>query len=81
MKTKCHKVNQMDVCKIDQMSKKGKPPSSIVRPSKSYPNLDFWFENVPSGNPGSVEKQQTKKILSTKPGLQYGTASVVVNPS
>jgi hypothetical protein len=23
----------------------------ISRPSKMYPNLDFWFENTPSGNP------------------------------
>jgi hypothetical protein len=26
--------------------------SSIPRPSKLYPNWDFWFENKPSGNPG-----------------------------
>jgi hypothetical protein len=24
---------------------------SILRPSKIYPNWDFWFENKPSGNP------------------------------
>jgi hypothetical protein len=24
-----------------------------VRPSKIYPNCDFWFENKPSGNPAS----------------------------
>jgi hypothetical protein len=24
----------------------------ILRPSKIYPNWDFWFENKPSGNPG-----------------------------
>jgi hypothetical protein len=24
-----------------------------VRPSKIYPNWDFWFENKPSGNPAS----------------------------
>jgi hypothetical protein len=24
--------------------------SSIARPSKVYPNWDFWFENKPSGN-------------------------------
>jgi hypothetical protein len=24
----------------------------IARPSKIYPNRDFWFENMPSGNPG-----------------------------
>jgi hypothetical protein len=25
---------------------------SIARPSKICPNWDFWFENMPSGNPG-----------------------------
>jgi hypothetical protein len=25
---------------------------TIARPSKFYPNWDFWFENMPSGNPG-----------------------------
>jgi hypothetical protein len=24
---------------------------STARPSKIYPNWDFWFENKPSGNP------------------------------
>jgi hypothetical protein len=24
---------------------------SILRPSKFYPNREFWFENKPSGNP------------------------------
>jgi hypothetical protein len=24
---------------------------SNLRPSKIYPNLDFWFENKPSGTP------------------------------
>jgi hypothetical protein len=27
------------------------PAFSILRPSKIYPNWDFWFENKPSGNP------------------------------
>jgi hypothetical protein len=27
------------------------PSSSNARPSKIYPNLDFGFENKPSGNP------------------------------
>jgi hypothetical protein len=27
------------------------PTSSIARPYKTYPNRDFWFENIPSGNP------------------------------
>jgi hypothetical protein len=25
----------------------------ILRPSKFYPNRDFWFENKPSGNPAT----------------------------
>jgi hypothetical protein len=25
--------------------------TNIARPSKIYQNLDFWFENIPSGNP------------------------------
>jgi hypothetical protein len=25
--------------------------ASIARPSKIYPNWDFWFEKMPSGNP------------------------------
>jgi hypothetical protein len=29
------------------------PSSSIATPSKIYPNIDFWFENKPSGNPGA----------------------------
>jgi hypothetical protein len=28
------------------------PTFSIPRPSKIYPNWDFWFEKIPSGNPG-----------------------------
>jgi hypothetical protein len=27
------------------------PAFSIVGPSKIYPNWDFWFENIPFGNP------------------------------
>jgi hypothetical protein len=30
------------------------PISSIARSSKIYPNCDFWFENIPSGNPASM---------------------------
>jgi hypothetical protein len=43
---------------MDQVSLK-KPTSSIGRPSKIYPNLDFWFGNKPSGNP---DKQPRVKI-------------------
>jgi hypothetical protein len=27
------------------------PTSLIARPSKLYPNWDFWFENIRYGNP------------------------------
>jgi hypothetical protein len=37
--------------KIYQMAIK-LPTSSLARPSKIYPNLDFWLENKPSGNLG-----------------------------
>jgi hypothetical protein len=45
-----HKIHQMTL-------KYSKRPEnilafSILRPSKSYPNWDFWFKNEPSGNPG-----------------------------
>jgi hypothetical protein len=30
---------------------KNLPTSFIARLSKIYPNWDFWFENIPSGNP------------------------------
>jgi hypothetical protein len=30
------------------------PTSSTARPSKNYPNYDFWSENIPSGNPGFI---------------------------
>jgi hypothetical protein len=36
--------------KIDHMSK-NIPKSFIARPSKIYPNCDFWSETIPSGNP------------------------------
>jgi hypothetical protein len=29
------------------------PTFFIIRPWKIYPNLYFWFEKKPSGNPGS----------------------------
>jgi hypothetical protein len=31
---------------------KNMPTSSFARPSQIYPNWDFWFENIQSGNPG-----------------------------
>jgi hypothetical protein len=38
--------------KIDQMAIK----STITRPSKIDPKWDFWFENIPSGNPALEKK-------------------------
>jgi hypothetical protein len=29
------------------------PTFPLTRPSNIYPNWDFWFENIPSGNPAS----------------------------
>jgi hypothetical protein len=33
------------------------PTFFILRPSKIYPNWNFWFENKPSGNPVSKRKK------------------------
>jgi hypothetical protein len=30
------------------------PKLSTLRPSKIYPNWDFWLKNIPSGNPASA---------------------------
>jgi hypothetical protein len=32
---------------------------SNVRPSKIYPNWDFWFEKKPYGNPGPTDENET----------------------
>jgi hypothetical protein len=37
---------------------------SHLRPSKIYPNWDFWFENKPSGNPDS--DSETRRHISQK---------------
>jgi hypothetical protein len=37
-------------CKMDQMAI-NLPTYFIARHSKIYPNWDFWFESIPSGNP------------------------------
>jgi hypothetical protein len=29
--------------------------NKITRPSQIYPKWDFWFENIPSGNPDYVK--------------------------
>jgi hypothetical protein len=40
---------------------------SISRPSKIYPNWDFWFENIPSGNPAEMPSH-SKESLAHKAG-------------
>jgi hypothetical protein len=45
--TKCRKID-LTAIKI--------PTSFIARLSKIYPNWDFWFENIPSGNPAYRRK-------------------------
>jgi hypothetical protein len=45
------------------------PNISIPRPSKIFPNWDFWFENKSSGNPGpesSLQFQNTKMSRNTE---------------
>jgi hypothetical protein len=59
MNTKCTEWAYMYV-HIPNVSKIGIPNEhkihmstfSNLRPSKFFPNWDFWFENKPSGNPG-----------------------------
>jgi hypothetical protein len=46
---KGHKIYQMAV--VYSKSPLNTPTFSIQRPSNIYPNWDFWFENIPSGNP------------------------------
>jgi hypothetical protein len=40
------------------------PTFAIPRPSKIYPNSDFWFENIPSGNPGGEPKLTVMEDLA-----------------
>jgi hypothetical protein len=41
-----------------------RPTFIIARPSKIYPNWDFWFKNIPSGKPVlDIEKASNTKIL------------------
>jgi hypothetical protein len=39
---------------------------SNLRQSKIYPNLDFWFENKPSGNPDTYVYVEVYVLL--RPG-------------
>jgi hypothetical protein len=40
------------------------PTSSITRPSKIYPNWNFWFENKPSGKKPSDQKTILQNVKS-----------------
>jgi hypothetical protein len=44
------KISQISLLKMFQMAN--------LRPSKLYPNWDFWFENKPSGNPALEVPEQ-----------------------
>jgi hypothetical protein len=45
----------MDIEYSERQSNKPKFPTSVfARHSVIYPNWDFGFENVPSGNPGTL---------------------------
>jgi hypothetical protein len=34
----------------------------LQEPQTIYPNWDFWFENKPSGNPGSEAESNVDKL-------------------
>jgi hypothetical protein len=39
---------------------------TIARPSKIYPNWDFWFENIPSGNPRCNKRASSGQALPVR---------------
>jgi hypothetical protein len=47
--------------KIDQMAIKY---TNIARPSKIYPNWDFWLQNMPSGNPAREHSKGSRVSLA-----------------
>jgi hypothetical protein len=67
---KCNKIDQMVI---------NLPTSSIARPSKIYPNWDFWFENIPYGiriltqtsMRNLLKRVLVKKSLRTFRGKKY----------
>jgi hypothetical protein len=45
--------------------------SSTARPSKINPNRDFWFKNMPSGNPATnLKRRQGRASTPTEQGLR-----------
>jgi hypothetical protein len=61
-------INIQNGFKIYQMDIK-MPTSSIARTFKIYPNLDFWFEKIPSGNPGEKRACPTFNADDVLPDL------------
>jgi hypothetical protein len=61
---------------MDQVSIKYIPTSSIARPSKLYPNLDFWPENKPSGNPARECSLLTQHYKATKGNFGFSFDSL-----
>jgi hypothetical protein len=57
--------------------------SRYVRPSKIYPNWDFWFENKPSGNPGHwdlfMKAAGRRKPFGNDDGRDRGSKWTFVN--
>jgi hypothetical protein len=66
MNTKCTKWSQNipNDRKLFQMAVNYINTFYNLRPSKIYPNLDFWFENKKSGNPGFGDKNVVVKTAS-----------------
>jgi hypothetical protein len=63
--------------KIYQMAKK--LTSSIARPSKIYQNWNFWFENMPSGNPVANTKESAR--IKSKHTCMYTCLFISVHVS
>jgi hypothetical protein len=49
--------------------------TNISRPSKIYPNLDFWFENKPSGNPDLQPSRRQALPAERKKVLELSVSS------
>jgi hypothetical protein len=66
---KSHNIYQMDVKRSNGHKVHQHRP---LQDPKMYPNLDFWVENTPSGNPAKNEKQlkwslnERKKLVLKK---------------
>jgi hypothetical protein len=42
------------------------PTSSIAVPYKIYPNWDFWFENIPPGNPDAATAGDSATVIVSR---------------